>query len=125
MYCVKGADEARKERIGEAGGTVVRLDPDSNGRLDILDILRSLKSEFGVERLMVEGGATVIRDFLARANEAVDSIIVTLSPKFISDSGISIRFSSPATLELSSVEYIQLGCDMILYGRPQQQSDTS
>lgn len=61
-------------------GASYRALPDlhGNGRVEIGDVLRLLKGEFGVGRLLVEGGPTVNHSFLSGTH--VDELFLTLAP---------------------------------------------
>ena len=53
-------DQAR-EMLESCGGTVVAARETEDGRCDIVDCLRTLKSRFDVEQLLVEGGARILQ----------------------------------------------------------------
>lgn len=66
-----------------------------DGTLDLVDLLLSLKSTFGINSVMVEGGAHILSSFLSiscqqkqriadtTATRIVDMIVVTISPKIL------------------------------------------
>jgi len=54
-------------------------DRQGNGRVEIGDVLRVLKEEFGIGRLLVEGGPAVNHSFLSGAH--VDELFLTLAPR--------------------------------------------
>ncbi len=77
-----------------------------------------LKSQFGIDNLMVEGGATVLREFMAQ--KLADLIVLTISPKFFG-SGVALASSTINPLlpfELKSTVFRQIGPDMIILGYP-------
>lgn len=53
-------DQAR-DMLESCGGTVVAARETEDGRCDIVDCLRTLKSRFDVEQLLVEGGARILQ----------------------------------------------------------------
>jgi riboflavin biosynthesis pyrimidine reductase len=61
----------------------------SHGTIAPLAILRLLYAQFGVERLLHEGGPTLFGQFLAA--EAVDELFLTLSPQIAGRSSGTIR----------------------------------
>ncbi|ODV90931.1 hypothetical protein CANCADRAFT_18801, partial [Tortispora caseinolytica NRRL Y-17796] len=77
------------------------------------DVLRTL-GDLGVSSVMVEGGATVIRQLLAYDN-LVDSFIITIAPKFLGTEGPS---AGPVTeLCLRDTKWLSVGEDTVLLGR--------
>jgi riboflavin-specific deaminase-like protein len=56
-------------------------DVTAEGNLVLLDVLRKLYSMYGIQKVMVEGGAKVLSSFFY--NNLVDSICVTIAPKFL------------------------------------------
>ncbi|KAJ3485439.1 hypothetical protein NLI96_g4965 [Meripilus lineatus] len=82
----------KKLALEQAGAKVVNVQS-SEGRISIPHFLKTLR-ELGIRSLMVEGGADVIRSFLAAASPstisspAVDAIIVTVAPMFVGDAGV-------------------------------------
>lgn len=59
--------------------TFLSCTTDDHGNLDLVDVLRKLRREFGIESLMVEGGPTVLSIFLKA--HLFDLVCVTISPK--------------------------------------------
>jgi GTP cyclohydrolase II len=108
------ASAAREERLSAAGAQVVRLPSQANGRVDLHMLLRRL-SRLGVRSLMVEGGATVITDFLG--HQLVDRTVVTISPRFVG--GLTaVRPSlqeTPGRLTVTNVQCESFAGDVVLY----------
>jgi len=52
------------------------------GRIDLRLLLQSLRQKYGIHSVMVEGGASVITEFLAQ-RELLGSICITVAPKII------------------------------------------
>ena len=61
------------------------------GLLSIPAVLRSLRDQ-GIQSLMVEGGARVIREFLSTAS-VVDTMIITVAPQLVGDRGTAYSLS--------------------------------
>ena len=61
------------------------------GMLSIPAVLRSLRDQ-GIQSLMVEGGARVIREFLSTAS-MVDTMIITVAPQLVGDQGTAYSLS--------------------------------
>lgn len=56
IVTMRSADAARRAALLAAGATLIDVDPDSNGRIDLIAALAAL-GERGVTRLLIEGGA--------------------------------------------------------------------
>lgn len=105
------ASEPRRRALEEAGARVVRAPVDAQGRLQLKTALGLLRS-FGLESLMVEGGARVITAFLAE--KLVDSVAITIAPRFI---GGLRAYDAPVLLALQDVRYQVLGSDVVVEGK--------
>jgi riboflavin biosynthesis pyrimidine reductase/pyrimidine deaminase RibD-like protein len=90
VYCASGAFAAATARLGHAGLVTVI---DAGARPTPREILGDLAGR-GIERLMVEGGAAVLRQFLAAglANE----LQLVVAPFFVGDPSAP-HFAGPAT----------------------------
>lgn len=89
-----GQENLHKAGVAALEWLQVRALNPSNGRIDPLDIVRILRSQFGVETLLNEGGPTLFGQFLD-AN-AVDELFLTLAPKIAGRSPNTFR---PALVE--------------------------
>ena len=80
----------------------------SGARVDSLSILRTLRSEFGVEILLSEGGPTVFGQFLSA--RSIDELFLTLSPQAAGRTERSIRPGLVSDLEFlpSDAPWFQL-----------------
>ncbi|TCD64309.1 2,5-diamino-6-(ribosylamino)-4(3H)-pyrimidinone 5'-phosphate reductase [Steccherinum ochraceum] len=81
----------QRKALEDAGARVVEVGADSGG-ISIPSMLAVLRS-LGVRSLMVEGGAGIIKSFLAAATadnvgETVDALIVTVAPTFVGREGV-------------------------------------
>jgi riboflavin biosynthesis pyrimidine reductase len=74
-----GGDELRRRGAASPGSVEVHALDSSSGSIAPQAILQLLHSQFGVKRLLHEGGPTLFGQFLA-AN-AVDELFLTLSPQ--------------------------------------------
>jgi 3,4-dihydroxy 2-butanone 4-phosphate synthase/GTP cyclohydrolase II len=98
-------DPQRQTQLEAHGARIILIEPDSQGRVNLASLLDHL-GELGIKRLMVEGGAQVIRSFLEE--HLADKLIVTLSPQLLN----GLRIDSTASLH--NVQYRQLGIDLIV-----------
>ncbi len=79
--------------ISSGKHSVLRLPADASGHLDLAEALRVLKSDHGVELLLVEGGPRLNHSLLY--HELADELFLTLAPKLLGGS----LSGSPAILE--------------------------
>lgn len=86
VFVGKEADEERRRRLEATGALVIRLDygaPSATGRrrVDLDRALAILRTEFGVRRLLVEGGGETLARFFERG--AVDEVATCIAPKIV------------------------------------------
>lgn len=90
------------------GATILPVPAEADGRVALAPLLDLLGSR-DLKTLMVEGGASVIAEFLKQ--KLADKLIVTISPQLLG--GIHpTGFNN--SIELKNVSYRQLGKDMIV-----------
>ena len=108
-------DQAGKLSVAGAVATLVTAADDD--RVDLPSVL-SLLVDRGVESLMVEGGARVITSFVKA--RLVDQFIITIAPRMVGGLPVFERdaFSEPPLRGFSSVQYQQLGSDLIIWATP-------
>ena len=102
---VISSDAISKERAEALGqkAKVLRIAPARDGRPDLSKTLQTLKLDYDVERLLVEGGPTLNRALICA--KLVDEIFLTLTPKLLgadatSGTGTILRGALPATVDL-------------------------
>ncbi|KAF2488445.1 putative riboflavin biosynthesis protein Rib7 [Lophium mytilinum] len=127
IICTKEPPEDRRALLESLGGKFIILDPFSDdGKLPWKQILHALRRE-GLNRIMVEGGRTIINDLLEPQNhELVDSIIVTIAPVWLGQGGVVV--SPPqrsddngqpiAAVRVSDSKWEIFGKDVVLFGKP-------
>ncbi|SPN97566.1 related to riboflavin biosynthesis protein RIB7 [Cephalotrichum gorgonifer] len=112
------------DAVEDAGGKIIRLGTDGEGRFAWRDVLGALWTE-GIRSVMVEGGGGVINELLDPANhELIDSVIVTIAPTWLGKGGVVVSpervheggNAIPAA-RLSDVLWHPLGEDVVLCGR--------
>lgn len=117
LFTTAAAPADKIARLEDKGATVRIMNADERGRVDLVAALRDL-AQTGVNRLMVEGGATVIDSFLQ--NRLVDYCVITVAPKLMLG---GLKAMGPADLAdrppLSIIDcaYRPLGGDLIIHGR--------
>jgi diaminohydroxyphosphoribosylaminopyrimidine deaminase/5-amino-6-(5-phosphoribosylamino)uracil reductase len=118
LYTSRNASGARVRALERQGVVVVRM-PARAGRLPLRAVLADLLSR-GIHRLLVEGGADVLGQFLSAG--AVDRLEVHLAPLLLGDTAVPLaRFAGAAkvrrALHLEDVRWHRLGADGICSGR--------
>ncbi len=107
--------------LEDAGATLLYLPADGDGKVSLHALLDAL-SDRGMSSLMVEGGAQVIRAFLAQ--RLVDALVVTVAPSLL-DGAMAIGSSDSGALQLPALTqtaWTTLGNDLILWGTPEWKS---
>ena len=93
--------------------------------LDIYDMLQKLRSNHGIESVMVEGGAKVLSSFMAQS-DLVDFVCITISPKLIggkfglnAQHGNNFLKNEGELFEFcpSSILWDKVGCDCIFLAK--------
>jgi riboflavin-specific deaminase-like protein len=125
VCCTKDAAEFYCQRTHnieeELSLTLLPCDTQEIGQLlDMQDVLRQLKTRFGIQTVMVEGGANVISSFVRE--RLVDYQCVTISPKLLGDAGLpSIGLLSPIDgkecIEIGPLKSICLGPDCVVFSQ--------
>ncbi len=108
-----GADPQKRAALESAGARLFDLPPDEAGRVALPALLACLADE-GIDSLMVEGGARVIRAFLSQG--LADHLVLTIAPLFVG--GLhAVEGLLPDFPRLEEVGYERLGDDLIVWGR--------
>lgn len=113
---VEPIDPARRAQLEAAGAQILTVAPDSRGQVDLAALL-TLLHQRGIERLMVEGGASVITRFLAA--QLVDHIVLTIAPVLVGGLKAASSLIQPAGgsfPRLHRPRYEQIGDDLIISG---------
>jgi 3,4-dihydroxy 2-butanone 4-phosphate synthase/GTP cyclohydrolase II len=106
-------DDGKAESLRRKGAQVLRL-PSEAGLVDLKALLRELKTR-GISRVIVEGGARVIRSFLAA--RCVDWVLLTIAPTFIGGlRALSFEAGDAAGPVLRRPQWQALGPDGIVWG---------
>ncbi|KAI8584543.1 hypothetical protein K450DRAFT_216807 [Umbelopsis ramanniana AG] len=105
---------ARWHQLEDAGAHIYTVGVDASGHLNLEEVCQNLKSR-GMERVMIEGGASVIKTCLS-SFALLDAVVVTIAPTWIGN-GITIQnplSKEPSTPMFSSVQYQQFGRDVVM-----------
>ena len=110
----------KKTYLESLGATVLILDAGFD-RVDVARLLPILKSQFGIQKVMVEGGASVLQEFIRL--RLTDVCIVTIAPRLLG-MGLHITHNVDrqdfgiTTLEFKSSAFHTFGRDSVLIGYP-------
>jgi riboflavin-specific deaminase-like protein len=115
ILCCSYAAASRAQELPE-NVTILPCDCNSDGKLSVLDVLSKLRRRFGIQSIMVEGGAAVLSSFFSQ--NLVDLVCITVSPKYLI-SGISPSFTvnnvrKPIDLSYSMTRTLILGHDFVV-----------
>lgn len=91
----KESSASKQDEIRKLGAKVVSVEFEKNKRyLDLADVLKILKTQFGINKLLVEGGSTVITQFLT--NGLVDIMHIFYAPVFVGGKNAKLLFEQEA-----------------------------
>ena len=90
------ASESTGSRLGRHAD-VLRVRSDASGRVDLAIAIELLKTEYAVDRLLVEGGPTLNHAMISEG--LADELFVTLAPKLFGTSGVDAPAVLGASLE--------------------------
>lgn len=103
----------RERSLREAGCRILKSKPNDQGKVPLTDLLRTLWGD-GIQRVMVEGGASVITSFLEQ--KLVNLVMITIAPRFVGGlHAISNDMTAPH--EIESPAYTNLDHDLVVWGR--------
>jgi 3,4-dihydroxy 2-butanone 4-phosphate synthase/GTP cyclohydrolase II len=106
------ANLRRQKALEAAGAQVWRGPATPDGRVDLNALLDQL-GQRGINTLMVEGGASIITNFLAR--RLVNRLVLTLAPIYLGGYRATHGLTPPWP-QLRHSGYTQLGQDLIVTG---------
>ena len=115
-----GADPGKRAQLEELGAVIYPLPAAGPGRVSLPALLEMLAGG-GLDSLMVEGGAEVIRAFLSQ--ELVNQVVLTIAPVFVG----GLRVAPPGESVFPAIEggfprLHEMGCeilgeDLVVWGR--------
>jgi riboflavin biosynthesis pyrimidine reductase len=100
----------------------VNQNTSGNGHISLSDMFSTLKSKYGFNSVMVEGGGRVISSCLSHEYRPfIDNVIITIAPVFIGkEEGFSPTYVHAP--KLTNQGTFKLGDDIIVYGYPDLKS---
>ena len=102
--------------MNKTGAQVYRINTNSDGMLDLNDVLEKCH-ELGIKNIMVEGGAKIITNFIKM--KLVDQIVQTISPQFLGGLRAVNEIDSKvmkSTPTLKNINYQSYSNDMVIRG---------
>lgn len=107
----KNASVERKAALESSGARVLKCAPETDEKVDVADAVECL-SNAGIQRLLVEGGATVFTSFVSAG--LWDALYLFHSPKAFGQGGVS-AFSGGAAVDLDvvAVDAVRLDVDFL------------
>ena len=109
VLLAEGAGKSAERRITDLAE--VRYVPSASGAIDLAEALKILKSDYNVERLLVEAGPTLNQALIS--SNLADELFITLSPTLLlggggpdASAGISDPLPKPRSLSLLSAHLL-------------------
>ena len=112
IFSAPGTDPDKRASIVARGGAVYEI-PSASGRFLALENLLMKLGDLGVRSLMVEGGASVITNFLSSG--LVDRVMITIAPIFVGGLRL-LEERLDGMPRLRGMRTTQVGPDIIVFG---------
>lgn len=118
IFCSEPIDAQRAAALESAGASIHPIPENGRGLLDIDSVLNGLQ-EMGYRSLMVEGGATVIAEFMHA--KSIDWFVITVAPLMLG--GLKVALPRPGADGWAPVQFVPWGTgmygrDRVIWGRP-------
>ena len=118
IYCGSEAAEESKRLLADAGAIVHTVGSATDGRLDIMEVLKHMGAN-DITSVLVEGGAAVHGYMLNHS--LVDEVYLFTAPIFIGENGLSLLSgysdnSPEACSRLNTMDCRLLGSDLLVHG---------
>lgn len=117
ILTTSSAQEIKRQQLIKRGAKVYTLPANDTGRVDLKAALRLLH-DLGLKKIMVEGGASVIDQFIS--SQRIDYCVITVTPKLLGGLkaiGHPCRPDHQAPLSIIDCQYHPLGSDFIVLGQ--------
>jgi 3,4-dihydroxy 2-butanone 4-phosphate synthase/GTP cyclohydrolase II len=117
VISTNGISNKREKSLHDKGVQIIQCTSSEFGRIDI-NALVKLLADKGVNSIMIEGGAQVISDFIAKG--LVDQFVITITPQLVGGLRVidSLYINPNFELKLDMIEYQRCGQDLILWAKP-------
>jgi len=121
IVCGAEAPESRRKALSNAGAQILQVPLDSEGRCDVARALQKLR-ESGINRLMVEGGGTVLKSFLgAGLVDWVQAYVAPDGQQGVEESAAEARLAVErmfGSFRLGDASLEPVGVDVCVNGAP-------
>ncbi len=123
--CIDASDSryARlQQKLTElGGGTILTCQRSSNGKCDLENIFRLLKSKLNMRRVLVEGGAGIIQSALEQ--RLVQRVVVTIRPCYLGGYRTLTHQLQGGPLSLQDIVVASVDGDIVVFGKFNGSSD--
>ena len=102
----KCSEEKKEEIVKSKADVIAVLEEETSGFLDLKSILEILKSNYNINKILVEGGSTIITQFLK--NELVDQMYVFYFPAFAGGINAKHLFSEKVIEDISDAPQLEI-----------------
>jgi riboflavin-specific deaminase-like protein len=114
VFCVNDAAQEKEAQLAAAGARITRLAADEDGHVALFAFLDQL-GHWGVNSLMVEGGAALITSFLQRG--LADQVAITIAPVFIGGlKAVEALADLAAFPRIAEPQVERFGDDFVVWG---------
>lgn len=116
LLTTEQAQAERRQQLESLGAKVITVNANSQRRVDLTSALQVI-AELGYTSVMVEGGASIIGQFLSR--QLVNYCIVTIAPRLVGGLKAVDNLNRPPDappLVIEHCQYQRLDSDIIAYG---------
>ncbi len=128
IFCRSGLEDSPvKKELTQLGTEVFHVSVNSDtGYLNVEEVLKFLYDELDVQKLLVEGGVSVLESFIQA--QLFDKLVVIMVPCFgvgralfqnaSQEMAVTVRDRLP---RLANIRYDVLGCNLVMTAEPQLQ----
>lgn len=107
VFVSEKCSEEKKEEIAKSKADVVTISEDkTSGFLDLKSMLKILKSRYNVDQLLVEGGSTIITQFLKE--KLVDRMYIFYFPAFAGGIDAKYLFGERVIEDISNAPQLEI-----------------
>lgn len=107
VFISEKCSEEKMEKIVESKANVVRVSEDEkSGFLELKSILEILRLQYNIKRLLVEGGSTIITQFLKK--KLIDQMYIFYFPAFAGGINAKHLFSEKVIQEISDTPQYEI-----------------
>ena len=103
-------------KVKEANVEYMIMEPDANDRISWKSILDTLRRNYDMKSVMIEGGSHVINQLLM-CSELIDSLIVTIGSIYLGSEGVTV--SPPDEVKLKDISWWKGTSDVVMCSRLQ------